>query len=227
MDNAALEDYLKNTLSDLALSQSERSQLRELGQTLTLEQSSFMRNRAFDLVRNQLARAPQDLQPTLRWLELVIKTLDISSIQPKVNSMAYFSPGETCRDKIRTMLNQAHSQVDICVFTIADDILTDAIVNAHKRNVQIRIITDDDKSEDNGSDIKYLQKQGVTILTDNSPYHMHHKFAIFDNSCLLNGSFNWTRSASQQNQENLSVTDDMNLILAYQKEFNKLWTQFS
>ena len=64
MDNAALEDYLKTTLADLSLSQSERNQLRELGQTLNLEQSSFMRNRAFDLVRAQLTSAPQNLQQT-------------------------------------------------------------------------------------------------------------------------------------------------------------------
>ncbi len=227
MDNAALEDYLKTTLADLSLSQSERNQLRELGQTLNLEQSSFMRNRAFDLVRAQLTSAPQDLQPTLKWLELVIKTLDISSIQPKINSAAYFSPGEACREKIRSMLAQSRQKADICVFTIADDVLTEAILNAHQRNVQIRIITDNDKSEDSGSDIEYLQNKGIAIAMDNSPYHMHHKFALFDNSFLLNGSFNWTRSASQQNQENVLVTDDITLLTAYQKEFNKLWTQFN
>lgn len=112
------------------------------------------------------------------------------------------------------------------MFTIADDDITDAIMQAHKRQVNVRIITDNDKSEDHGSDIDYLIRQGVTVVMDDSPYHMHHKFAIFDGRYLLNGSFNWTRSASQHNYENVLVTDNPDLLNLYQQQFNQLWRRF-
>ena len=41
---------------------------------------------------------------------------------------------------------------------------------------------------------------------------MHHKFALFDGRRLMTGSFNWTRSASEQNEENLIVTADPVLV---------------
>jgi phosphatidylserine/phosphatidylglycerophosphate/cardiolipin synthase-like enzyme len=44
---------------------------------------------------------------------------------------------------------------------------------------------------------------------------------------LLTGSFNWTRSASEVNQENVIVTDDPRLVGAFVTEFERLWIQMS
>ena len=55
---------------------------------------------------------------------------------------------------------------------------------------------------------------------------MHHKFAVLDGQILVTGSFNWTRSAAEQNQENFLVSDDTVLLQAYGKEFDSLWEKF-
>ena len=52
---------------------------------------------------------------------------------------------------------------------------------------------------------------------------MHHKFAIIDNRLLLTGSYNWTSSANNRNNENLMVIDDPEVIARYQNQFEKLW----
>jgi len=226
MNNQQLETFLKDSLGDLRLSNDERVELRDIGAALDIEQARFIRNRAFDLVREQLNLAPNTMQPTLKWLEQVIKTLDVTTTPDKINASADFTPGESCRNKILNLLHQARSSVDICVFTIADNKITESIIKTHQRGIKLRIISDNDKSQDDGSDIDYLKQIGVPVLMDNSPYHMHHKFAIFDNNYLLNGSFNWTRSAAQYNYENLLITDNPALINAYYAEFNKLWQRF-
>ncbi|MCA9056002.1 MAG: endonuclease, partial [Planctomycetaceae bacterium] len=50
----------------------------------------------------------------------------------------------------------ARETVDVCVFTITDDRITRAILDAHRRRVRIRILSDDDKSGDLGSDVERL-----------------------------------------------------------------------
>ncbi len=60
---------------------------------------------------------------------------------------------------------------------------------------------------------------------DTSPSFMHHKFAIFDDRRLVNGSFNWTRSASKYNSENIVVSYEKGLIIQFRNMFEKLWLE--
>ncbi|MCB1610410.1 MAG: hypothetical protein KDI60_01280, partial [Xanthomonadales bacterium] len=57
--------------------------------------------------------------------------------------------------------------------------------------------------------------------------HMHHKFALFDGRWLLNGSFNWTRSASRANDENLVVTNDPKQLRLFGAQFEGLWERLA
>jgi len=40
---------------------------------------------------------------------------------------------------------------------------------------------------------------------------------------LLNGSYNWTRSASSFNDENLIVTSEPALVQTFTRQFEALW----
>ncbi len=225
MDFNQLDQQLRDSLGDLKLSNDERDELRQLGDNLTSDQLRFMRNRAFALVR-ELVRQPEQAEAALKWLEQVIKTLDRTpTIAPQGIASAHFSPGESCRRKIRELLLQARHSVDICVYTISDDQLSEAILTCHQRGIAVRVLSDNDKLYDDGSDIQWLRERGVPLRVDNSPFHMHHKFAIFDQRILLNGSFNWTRSATTSNEENLLVTDQPQLVASFRSEFDTLWAR--
>ena len=138
-----------------------------------------------------------------------------------------FSPGESCRRKIRDLCRQARKSVDICVYTISDDQLSEEILACHQRGVTVRVISDNEKQHDAGSDIQWLRDKGVPLRIDSGPYHMHHKFALFDGRFLLNGSFNWTRSATTSNEENLLVIDHPQLLADYAREFEALWARYA
>lgn len=139
-------------------------------------------------------------------------------------SKAFFSPGTTCVQEIVRQFQQARRSADVCVFTITDDRITRAIIQAHERGIAVRVLTDDEKSHDLGSDIQRLRDAGIVCKMDiGNEAHMHHKFAIFDGELLLNGSFNWTRSASELNEENLIITPDPVLVKAFAGRFEELW----
>lgn len=228
IDFNALDQQLRDTFADQRLDNTERDELRQLGTILDPEQIRFMRNRAFDMVNEIIANPAYDINASahaFRWLRQVIKTLDQSQPQ-QIQSTAHFTPGESCRKKIISLCNQAQHNVDICVFTISDNTLSQEIIKAHRRGIKIRIITDNDKQYDAGSDIHLLQEAKIPLVTDQSEYHMHHKFAIFDRKILLNGSFNWTTSASNFNSENILTTDNTILVEQYIAHFEKLWERY-
>ncbi len=229
MDFNMLDEQLRNTFADHQLSNSERDELRALGSILDPDRIRFLRNRAFAMVREMIQAEPQNsgkaLQ-ALKWLEQVIKTFDSCSEQAHIEASAHFSPGDSCRNKIMMLCKNARHSIDVCVFTISDNQLSDELIAAGKRGVGVRIITDDDKQHDSGSDIQLLKEANIPLRTDNNEYHMHHKFAVFDRKILLNGSFNWTRSASTSNAENLLTTDNPTLVVQYLAQFDKLWQRY-
>ncbi|KAF0814920.1 Phospholipase D [Andreprevotia sp. IGB-42] len=185
-----------------------------------------LRNAAFGQVR-ALLQTPEQMG-VLKWLEGIVRSLDVAR-EPvaALHSEAHFSPGNGCRDAVLYRLRQAQRSADICVFTISDDEISAAILAAHSRGIAVRVISDDDKALDAGSDVFSLRRQGVPLIFDDSPAHMHHKFAVIDGSWLLNGSYNWTRTASTVNEENLTVTNDAALVAAFAERFALLWQRWA
>lgn len=226
MDFDALDRQLRDSIADQRLDNEERHELRQLGERIDREQVRFLRNRAFAMVREGLEANPGDARVLLKWLEQVVRTLDGATAVSTVASTACFTPGDACLRKLRELCRDARASIDICVFTISDDRLREAILDAHRRGVRVRVISDDEKVLDTGNDIAWLRDRGVAVRLDDSRHHMHHKFALFDGRLLANGSFNWTRSASVYNQENLAVTDNTHLVRCYAGEFEALWARY-
>ncbi|NQZ05811.1 MAG: nuclease [Algicola sp.] len=229
MLKSEIEATLAETFEDFVLDPDEKNRLREAFSPFQYDISTlqYARNKAFTLVRQQFAQSPENHVESLKWLEGVIKTIDsVRQEHSMKKSRAYFSPGTSCVDKIIASLNSVKENLDICVFTISDDVISKAIIDAHKRGVEVRIITDDEKVDDKGSDIAEFVANEISVKTDDSPAHMHHKFAIFDKQILLNGSFNWTRSASKNNNENIVVDATPHLVSSFQETFDSLWEEF-
>ncbi|MEW6305712.1 MAG: phospholipase D-like domain-containing protein [Verrucomicrobiota bacterium] len=224
MSPQQLDDLLAQTLTDRRVSTGEKRALNQIlaEAKLTEQQRALLRHRAFELARQELA--DPRAQEVLEWLAEVNKLLlppAGASAAPVIEAL--FSPGTVCTCRIIDLLAAAQRSVDLCVFTIADDRISSAILGAHRRKVAVRIISDDQKAHDAGSDIEQFRRAGIKVKLDRSPDHMHHKFAVFDAARVLTGSFNWTRSAAEANQENIIVSNDGRLVSAFAGEFEKLW----
>lgn len=137
-----------------------------------------------------------------------------------------FEHGPTNIGKFLSYLTRATRSLDICVFTITCDEISNAVMDMHKRGVRVRVITDDDQAETQGSDIQSFRQCGIPVKVDHLKTHMHHKFAILDGAVLMTGSFNWTRQAVLGNQENVVILDNPFLVQQFQAQFEKLWAMF-
>lgn len=221
----ALLALLAQSLADDRLADDEK---REFAQALRTaapgpEALSQLRNEAFGLVRERLATGA-DPAMLLRWLEHALRAIDsVRGPVVAVRTAACFSPGPECLNTIVRHFRDARRSVDLCVFTLSDDRISREVLAAHRRGVRLRFVTDNDKEFDAGSDVAQLRNAGVPIVVDRTEAHMHHKFAIFDGTWLLNGSYNWTRSASEVNEENLVASNDPALVQAFQRAFDRLW----
>ncbi len=224
--NEPFDRILKQTLDDHRVSRGEKRVVAETLRELAPDAHDLavLRSRAFELARAELSSA--DAAGVLTWLEEVNKLLlppDDNQKDADDRVEAFFSPHDNIPNRIVHMIDRTSKRLDICVFTITDNRIADALIEAAGRRVAVRIVTDNEKSEDLGSDIVRLGRAGIAIRIDRSESHMHHKFALFDRDIVLTGSYNWTRSAADQNQENVIVTRDRRLARPFEREFERLW----
>jgi phosphatidylserine/phosphatidylglycerophosphate/cardiolipin synthase-like enzyme len=227
----ALREQLEASLADVRLSDAEKRALTETLRAARLPEEGLrqLRNQAFELVRQHLQEAdPSDPQALVRWLEGVVRALDVSrGAGGSYRAQAWFSPGDDCLKAITGQLRACRQRADICVFTLSDDRISAEVLTAHRRGVAVRLITDNEKAFDRGSDVVVLRDAGVPVRVDQSAAHMHHKFALFDQRWLLNGSYNWTRSAATENEENLVLCNDPALLRQFAQAFDALWEQLA
>jgi mitochondrial cardiolipin hydrolase len=242
MNPDELDRFLTQSLADRKLTGSEKSALTDwLAKNVKTDQHrGLVRHTAFEVARRAVSDpAAADL---VEWLEEVMKVLaPLSSAgggrEPPVAGgadEAFFAPGDECLHRIVHRFSAARRTADVCVFTITDDRIADAILAAHRRKVRVRIITDCEKQHDTGSDVAKLRAAGVPVKFDDMHEasepglngHMHNKFALFDGVRLVNGSYNWTRGAARTNFENIVDTADAGLVAAFATEFERLWNRF-
>lgn len=224
MTRDELVPILKQTAEDDHLSRGERTALSALLRDAKLPASdlAFLRNQAFDIARDKM---PANSHELLDWLQDVVK-----QVTPKHRKATnadrheiYFSPGNDCLYAIKDALRDVRKTLDICVFTITDNRIVDEIMDAHTRGVRVRVLTDNDKLFDSGSDVDRIARAGIQVHTDDTDDHMHHKFAIFDQAMVISGSYNWTRSAATGNHENIVIDSSPPVLQAFSTEFAKLW----
>lgn len=209
-----------------AMTGADRKRLKTEIQTAqpTPHQLAWLRSRIFDMAKEHLgAFQPETV---IMWLEEANKLLLPEANCSEPYDLVTFSPGVDGKNLIKSQLSSAVKTLDVCVFTISDNDISNVVIFAHRRGVKVRIITDDMKQYDEGSDIEILRDAGIEIRMDSSEQHMHHKFAIIDGERLLTGSYNWTRTAADRNYENLMVTNDEGLVKPFANEFERLWAMW-
>ena len=223
-----IEEALRITLADHQLSRGEKRALTKVVEDIAHDEQQLAHARHLAFAIAQEHRDRVDVEALLSWLEGVMKVLQWRP-DPKVhvNSEAFFSPHDNCVGKIVRLFETSRQSVDVCVFTITDDRIKDAMLAAHRKGIRLRILSDNDKSHDLGSDVDALRRAGVHVRVDQTEYHMHHKFALFDQQRLLTGSYNWTRSAARNNEENFIVTGDPKLLRSFGQAFQQLWDELA
>ncbi|WP_434382837.1 phospholipase D-like domain-containing protein [Melittangium boletus] len=221
MNAADIDAILRSTLEDRTLTRSERQALQAVLEERKASEAllALFRSRAFELARDSVTdfRARE----VITWLEDMVKTLLPARESGQVD--VQFSPGEGPLRTILRLIGEARGSADVCVFTLTDDRITRALLEAHARGLRLRVVSDDGKALDPGSDVERLRAAGIPVRLDRTPAHMHHKFAVFDRLRLLTGSYNWTRSAASENHENVLVSEDARLVQPFCRAFDALW----
>ena len=136
----------------------------------------------------------------------------------------YFTPGTDCENEIIKRLNKS-DKVDTAVYAITNPDITNAIIAAHDRGANIRIVTDKTQAKGKKSLVAKIKAAGIPVLTNKKHKIEHNKFAVFDGEYVVSGSYNWTTNASNYNSENCIFLDQLGR--RYSERFEYLWQLYN
>jgi len=138
---------------------------------------------------------------------------------------------------VRNAIRRARNRIDLAMFHIAlpsEDHptrqLLDALAQAHRRGVAIRVLVDRDRRDDvyrssviNAAAIQRLLASGVRVRVDRADRLLHSKFAVLDGELTVIGSHNWS-AGSYFGFDDLSVAvQSVELARDVRRRFDALW----
>ena len=111
------------------------------------------------------------------------------------------NPGQGL-NRLIDAIKQAKEQVRIAMFTWTHPLITQAVIDAHKRGVDVEVVIDSYQGKGAGAQVvQKLQKANVKTSLSQGKGLLHYKILIVDHHTLVCGSANWTRSAFKQNDD--------------------------
>lgn len=148
-------------------------------------------------------------------------------------AQSFFSPDDDLRSLLISLIDAEKEQISFAIYTLTDRLIAEALLRAQKRGVKIEGLVDRSYGQDRYSKVCVLANAHMPIYVYQTSSHereaglMHNKFMLFaktvDNKELVwTGSYNFTKRATEKNEENVVIIENKSLYEAYKKYFERL-----
>ena len=145
--------------------------------------------------------------------------LDLNGIQVET----IFESEGNARERIIDLIEDADNSILFMSFVLTDNDIAKTIIARHRAGVPVAGVIESRNTGDMGSDFEALRQAGVDVLADGNPYLLHHKVIILDGSIVIAGSYNFSASAADNNDENVLILHSPEVAVRYVEEFNSVY----
>ena len=115
--------------------------------------------------------------------------------------------------------NNAKHTIEIAAYDFDRQTLTDALIRAKERGVEIRIVADDSNMDQFVS----IENAGISIRSDQRSALMHNKFIIIDRNEVWTGSLNFTENGLYRNNNHFLRFRQPEIISPFLAEFEEMF----
>ncbi|HEY3312956.1 MAG TPA: phospholipase D-like domain-containing protein [Anaerolineales bacterium] len=119
-------------------------------------------------------------------------------------------------------IDEARMSVDVAIYSISLNSIQNALINAHKRGVEVRVVMESDNMGDRVP--QALKDAGIPMIGDRRQGLMHDKFVVIDRAEVWTGSMNFTYSGAYQDNNNLIRIRSLKVADDYTVEFDEMFT---
>ncbi|MCS6896985.1 MAG: phospholipase D-like domain-containing protein [Nitrospira sp.] len=165
------------------------------------------------------------------WLAAVLGwfTVDVSAasalevLAPSVE--VWYAPEDRPLHRVVGAYEQATQYIYVAVYGVTFPPAIRALLVAHKRGVDVRVITDRQRMNDSKqrAAMTALREAGVPVKVNRHDGLMHLKQVVIDDRITISGSMNHTGSGNRYNDERLDIIRDRDLSIKARNKFLSMW----
>jgi len=139
----------------------------------------------------------------------------------------YYSPDDKVATHILEILNGAQESINFMAYTITSNEIGNAIIQQSQAGITVAGVMDEGQvATGQGSEYDLFMQMGVNVRLDgNHAGLMHHKVIIVDEKIVITGSYNFTASAEEENDENVVIIFSPSVAKSYMEEFLRIYEQ--
>jgi phosphatidylserine/phosphatidylglycerophosphate/cardiolipin synthase-like enzyme len=138
-----------------------------------------------------------------------------------------FSPDDGVLSRIIEQMRNAERSVEVLAYALTTDLVGETLFDLYQRGVSVRGVVETSQAQASGSETPRLRQAGMDIRLDGNPENMHHKVIILDGRTVILGSYNFTRSAEEKNDENILIVHSPALAAQFLIEFERIYEMAS
>ncbi len=137
----------------------------------------------------------------------------------------YYAPEDQPIDRVVGLYAHATRYIYVSVYALTAPSVVKALVEAKRRGVDVRVITDRERLNDpkQHSAVSTLRLAEVPIKINRHDGLMHLKQVVIDDVINASGSANHTTSGNRYNDERLDVITDARLTTKAREKFLAMW----
>lgn len=128
-------------------------------------------------------------------------------------------------EELAAFINTAQKSVDMAIYQLDLDNVTQALIEAKERGAKVRLVTDVDILDDSkeNASFKKLKKAGIQTVGGNPNAIMHNKFVVVDGKAVWAGSWNFTENDTYRYNNNGVLIQSPELAHNYTVTFEKMF----
>jgi phosphatidylserine/phosphatidylglycerophosphate/cardiolipin synthase-like enzyme len=118
-------------------------------------------------------------------------------------------------------ISSAKQSIDVAFNSLSIDNITSALIRAHVRGVQVRIVMESNYLRN--SEPQRLVEAGIPVVDDQRDGVMHNEFIVIDNNRVWTGSTNFTDTDVYRSNNNLISIYSKEIAQNYTTEFEEMF----
>ena len=136
----------------------------------------------------------------------------------------YFSPDDHPQEALLDLIRNAKQTINLLAFAFTSDPLGEAIRQRATEGVLVYGVVDKIQAGIGlGDESLPFRQAGLDIRYSGQTGQMHHKTIIIDHEIVVLGSYNFTNSAEESNDENLVIIKNPSVADSFMTEFNRIF----